>query len=214
MEELKRKLYLEQWPNLIKKTGKASCVIVGMGRAGVGANITYKPTLQKLSMKIKPHVTSMYKYFIPDQSWGVITESTEGGGKGGCNGDSGGPFFCTINGVRKQFGVASWADLKCGSMTGWYIPAAVLPWIKQNSNYGGGSGGSSSSSSSSNSHNRQTTHNQYQQNQQQNRHNQQRHTTSHNSHQSNSGSNSQSAQRVKKELQKLRSQFDQMLALL
>ena len=116
------------------------------------------------------------------------------------------------NGVKKQFGVASWADTKCGSMTGWYIPAAVLPWIKQNSNYGGGSGGSSSSSSSSNSYNRQTTHNQYQQNHQQNRHNQQRHTTSHNSHQSNSGS--QSAQRVKRELQKLRSQFDQMLALL
>ena len=47
-------------------------------------------------MKIKPHMTNMYKYFIPDQSWGVITESTEGSGKGGCNGDSGGPFFCTM----------------------------------------------------------------------------------------------------------------------
>ena len=124
------------------------------------------------------------------------------------------------NGVRKQFGVASWADTKCGYITGWYQPAPVMSWIKQNSNYGGGSGGGSSSGSSSNSYSRQTSNNRYQQNQQQNRHqqnqqqnrySQQRATTSQNS---NSGSNSQAAQRVKKELQKLRSQFDQMLALL
>ena len=122
------------------------------------------------------------------------------------------------NGVRKQFGVASWADTKCGRITGWYQPGAVMSWIQQNSQYGGGSGSTSSSGSSSSSYNQQTTNNQYQQNRQQhhqqNRHNQQRPTTSHNSYNSNSGSSSQSAQRVKKELQKLRSQFDQMLALL
>ena len=132
------------------------------------------------------------------------------------------------NGVRKQFGVASWADTKCGYITGWYQPAPVMSWIKQNSNYGGGSGGGSSSGSSSNSYSRQNNNryqqnqqqsrhqqnqqqNRHQQNQQQNRYSQQRATTSQNS---NSGSNSQAAQRVKKELQKLRSQFDQMLALL
>jgi len=209
--------------NQYVKTGKASCVIVGMGRSHSSGQ--YKPQLQKLSMKVHPSSQVFLHYFKP-QSWGISTESAEGAGKGGCNGDSGGPFFCNVNGVRKQFGVASWADKECGTVTGWYQPAAVMSWIKQNSKYSGGSGGGSSSGSTSNS--RQTTNNQYQQNryqghqqnrqqqtqqhnQQQNRNNAQRATSSHTS---NSGSNSQSAQRVKQELQKLRSQFDQMLKLL
>ena len=57
------------------------------------------------------------------------------------------------NGVRKQFGVASWADTKCGRITGWYQPGAVMSWIQQNSQYGGGSGSTSSSGSSSSSYN-------------------------------------------------------------
>lgn len=203
--------------NQYVKTGKASCVIVGMGRTASGGGSSSKPQLQKLSMKLKDRPGSLMKLFQP-QNWGIVSESAEGSGKGGCKGDSGGPFFCTINGVRKQFGVASWADTKCGRITGWYQPGAVMSWIQQNSQYGGGSGSTSSSGSSSSSYNQQTTNNQYQQNRQQhhqqNRHNQQRPTTSHNSYNSNSGSSSQSAQRVKKELQKLRSQFDQMLALL
>lgn len=35
------------------------------------------------------------EYFKP-QAWGVLTESAEGSGKGGCSGDSGGPLFCTM----------------------------------------------------------------------------------------------------------------------
>lgn len=194
--------------------------------------------------KVKPaHKASSYMKLIqPQQSWGIITESAEGSGKGGCKGDSGGPFFCTMwvlrkwylltlwnfnfsNGVRKQFGVASFADSKCGSTTGWYKPSAVLSWIKQNSKYGSGSSGSSSTSSSSysqpssnnryqsSSYNQQNSYNnqnRYNQQNSYNQHNQQRSTTSHNT---NSGS-SQKAAQVKKELQKLQSQITQMIALL
>ena len=46
------------------------------------------------SMKVVAYA-SMMGHFVP-QSWGVITQSTEGSGKGGCNGDSGGPFFCNM----------------------------------------------------------------------------------------------------------------------
>ena len=201
--------------------------------------------------KVKPAASARayLKLIQPQQSWGIITESAEGSGKGGCKGDSGGPFFCTMwvlrkwyffslwnfhfsNGVRKQFGVASFADMKCGSTTGWYKPSAVLSWIKQNSKYGSGSSGSSSTSSSSysqpssnnryqsSSYNQQNSYNNqnryYQQNSY-NQQNQQRSTTSHNA---NSGSSQKAAQVKKellqfnKELQKLQTQMSQIIALL
>ena len=66
-----------------------------------------------------------------------------------------------------------------------------MSWIKQNSNYGGGSGGGSSSGSSSNSYSRQNN-NRYQQNQQQSRHQQ---NQQQNRHQQNQQQNRYSQQR-------------------
>lgn len=152
------------------------------------------------------------------------------------------------NGVRKQFGVASFADTKCGILTGWYKPGSVISWIQQNSDYVAGSDESSSSRSSSNSYSRKTADYKYQrqrqqklqQNSQQNRthkypqnrqdyQKKQKPTSSNNSYKSDSGSNSNSQgsiaqlKLVKNEFQKLRSrirspklrsQFDQIIALL
>lgn len=204
------------------KTGRASCLMVGMGRAGAGGTSQYKNVLQKLRKNIATGsmATAYLKYIQPQQNWGIVTASAEGSGKGGCSGDSGGPFFCTINGVRKQFGVASFADSKCGKMTAWYKPSSVMSWIKQNSKYGSGGGGSSAASSSSysqsatnnryqsSSNNQQNRYNQQNTYNQQNSYNNQRSTTSH------SSGSSQKAAQVKKELQKLQTQISQMIALL
>ena len=155
------------------------------------------------------------------------------------------------NGVRKQFGVASFADTKCGVLTGWYQPASVISWIQQNSDYVAGSptkgsDESSSSRSSSNSYSRKRDDNKYQryrqkklqQNSQQNhnrRYPQSRQenekkkkaTLSNNSYKSDSTLNPEGSiaqlKHVKKEFQKLRgrirspklrSQFDEIIALL
>lgn len=154
------------------------------------------------------------------------------------------------NGVRKQFGVASFADTKCGILTGWYQPAPVINWIQQNSDYVAGSpmkgSDDTSSRNSSKSYSRKTADNKYQryrqqklqQNSQQNRNNKypqnrqdyqkkQKPTSSNNSYKSDSDLNSQGSiaqlKLVKNEFQKLgsrirspklRSQFDQIIALL
>lgn len=154
------------------------------------------------------------------------------------------------NGVRKQFGVASFADTKCGVLTGWYQPASVINWIQQNSDYVADSptkgSDETSSRNSSKSYSNKTADNEYQryrqqkfqQNSQQNRNHKypqnrqdyqkkQKPTSSNNSYKSDSGSNSQGSiaqlKFVKYEFlklrsrirsPKLRSQFDQIIALL
>ena len=51
----------------------------------------------------------------------------------GCNGDSGGPLYCSIDSEWKQFGIASFVVGKdCNKgQTGWFMPFRYPEFIKQ-----------------------------------------------------------------------------------
>lgn len=81
-------------------TNKAECVVVGMGRSGEGGARSYEQTLQKSAQKHNSGMSSaycgsFYGSLDPRVSQCFLTMG-ESKGASGCNGDSGGPYFCKM----------------------------------------------------------------------------------------------------------------------
>lgn len=110
---------------LVKKAAK-SCRIVGHGKL---VNGTTGATLQKSTLMVDGTIADCTD-FIPEAEHCFITK---GNGEivQGCNGDSGGPLFCSVGRTWKQFGVASFVAGKgCNSgQTGWFQPFMYMDFI-------------------------------------------------------------------------------------
>ncbi|OTF79175.1 Group 3 mite allergen-like protein (serine protease), partial [Euroglyphus maynei] len=103
---------LAKWNDIPKKN--YVCVVTGWGRSKNGHIVT--DVLQKLPQPI--HNYQSCKKIWKDVGWPItrhhICVGDLKGGKGVCNGDSGGPIQCRLkNGEWVQFGIASWTISDC-----------------------------------------------------------------------------------------------------
>ncbi|XP_075119022.1 chymotrypsin-like elastase family member 1 isoform X2 [Leptodactylus fuscus] len=113
------------------------CIISGWGRTSTGGPLP--ATLQQAPLPVVAHSTcSGFLY------WGSTVKTTHvcAGGNGvqaGCNGDSGGPLNCEVNGVYQVHGIASFVSgLGCNAYlkpTVFTRVSAYISWINEVSSH-------------------------------------------------------------------------------
>ncbi|XP_056416377.1 chymotrypsin-like elastase family member 1 [Hyla sarda] len=111
-----------------------NCVVSGWGRTSTGGSLP--SILQQAPLPVVAHSTCSTSSY-----WGSTVKSTMvcAGGNGqqaGCNGDSGGPLNCAVNGVYQVHGVTSFvSSLGCNAYlkpTVFTRVSAYTSWINSN----------------------------------------------------------------------------------
>ncbi|XP_069828337.1 chymotrypsin-like elastase family member 1 [Dendropsophus ebraccatus] len=111
-----------------------ACIITGWGRTSTGGSLP--SILQQAPLPVVDHSTCSTSSY-----WGSTVKNTMvcAGGNGqqaGCNGDSGGPLNCPVNGVYQVHGIASFVSgLGCNAYlkpTVFTRVSAYISWINSN----------------------------------------------------------------------------------